>query len=186
MTFVDTRELQIKPSQMLVTPVLVYAPATRPNTRKTHMKRLLSYSVLGLALTLTIAGCDRAKNPQPARADATANVVAFQKIDTVAGTGKEAIAGSSAMVHYTGWLFDPTAPSQHGAKFDSSVGGSPFTFKVGGGQVIKGWDEGVQGMKVGGKRTLILPPEMGYGAGGAGPIPPNANLIFDVELLDVR
>lgn len=147
------------------------------------MKRLLSYSVLGLALTLSVAACKRAEQPRPA---ATANVVAFQKIDTVPGTGKEAIAGSTAVVHYTGWLFDPTAPSQHGAQFDSSRGGQPFSFPLGGGQVIKGWDEGVQGMKVGGKRTLILPPEMGYGAGGAGPIPPNANLIFDVELLDVR
>ncbi|MEH6435055.1 FKBP-type peptidyl-prolyl cis-trans isomerase [Massilia sp. DD77] len=134
-------------------------------------------------MTLSVAACKRAEAPKPA---AAANAVAMQQIDTVPGTGKEATAGSTAVVHYTGWLFDPSAPSQHGAQFDSSQGREPFSFQVGGGQVIKGWDVGVQGMKVGGKRTLILPPEMGYGADGAGPIPPNANLIFDVELLDVR
>jgi FKBP-type peptidyl-prolyl cis-trans isomerase FkpA len=146
------------------------------------MKQLLSSCVLGLTLTLALAGCDRAKAPQ--RAEAAA--VAFQKIDTVTGTGKEAVAGATAVVHYTGWLYEPTAQAQHGAQFDSSSGRSPFSFQLGGGQVIKGWDEGVQGMKVGGKRTLILPPSMGYGDSGSGPIPPNANLIFEVELLDLR
>ncbi|OON63113.1 peptidylprolyl isomerase [Massilia sp. KIM] len=146
------------------------------------MKRLLSYCVLGLALSSTLAACKR----EAAAPASQAPAAAFQKIDTVTGAGKEAVAGSTAVVHYTGWLFDPSAPSQHGAQFDSSKGGSPFSFQVGGGQVIKGWDEGVQGMKVGGKRTLILPPDMGYGASGAGPIPPNANLIFEVELLEVR
>ena len=110
----------------------------------------------------------------------------MQKIDTVTGTGKEATAGATAVVHYTGWLYDPAAPSQRGAQFDSSVGREPFSFQLGGGQVIKGWDEGVQGMKVGGKRTLIVPPDMGYGASGMGPIPANATLTFEVELLDVR
>jgi FKBP-type peptidyl-prolyl cis-trans isomerase FkpA len=146
------------------------------------MKKLLSTSVLALSLTLTLAACDRAKAP-PA---ATAPAVAFQKIDTVAGSGKEAVAGSTAVVNYTGWLYVPDAPQQHGEKFDSSAGRAPFEFHLGAGQVIKGWDEGVQGMKVGGKRTLIVPAAMGYGDGGAGPIPPNATLIFDVELLDVR
>jgi len=80
----------------------------------------------------------------------------------------------------------PSAPAQHGEQFDSSVGRSPFSFQLGGGQVIKGWDEGVQGMKVGGKRTLIVPASYGYGERGVGPIPPNSNLIFDVELLDVK
>lgn len=157
------------------------------------MNKLLSTCILGLAATLAVAGCKRAENPQPAAAAQTAPtaqaeqaVVAFQKIDSVQGSGKEATAGAIAVVNYTGWLFDPSAESQHGAQFDSSVGRSPFSFQLGAGQVIKGWDEGVQGMKVGGKRTLILPPEYGYGAGGAGPIPPNANLIFEVELLDVR
>ncbi|SFC91295.1 FKBP-type peptidyl-prolyl cis-trans isomerase [Massilia yuzhufengensis] len=152
------------------------------------MKQLLSSSALGLAFVLALAGCDRAKTPQPAPAaqPAQSAPIALQKIDTVTGTGKEAVAGSTAVVNYTGWLFDPSAPSQHGAQFDSSVGREPFAFPLGGGQVIKGWDDGVQGMKVGGKRTLIIPAAMGYGEGGAGPIPPDANLIFEVELVDVR
>jgi len=145
-------------------------------------KNLIAYCVAGLALALSATACKRNEAPAPAAASA----VPFQKLDTVTGTGKEAVRGSTAVVHYTGWLYEPKAPAQHGAQFDSSQGREPFSFTVGGGQVIPGWDEGVQGMKVGGKRTLILPPEMGYGAGGAGPIPPNANLIFDVELLDVR
>lgn len=91
-------------------------------------------------------------------------------------------------VHYTGWLYDPSAPNNKGKKFDSSLDrGQPFSFPLGGGRVIRGWDEGVAGMKIGGKRTLIIPPEMGYGANGAGGvIPPNATLIFDVELLGVK
>jgi FKBP-type peptidyl-prolyl cis-trans isomerase FkpA len=147
------------------------------------MKQLLSSCALGLALTLALAGCDRAKAPQPA---ATAAAVPFQKIDTVTGTGKEALAGATAVVNYTGWLYEPAAPQQHGAQFDSSVGREPFSFELGAGRVIQGWDDGVQGMKVGGKRTLIVPASMGYGDSGAGPIPPNATLIFEVELLDVR
>lgn len=149
------------------------------------MKQLLSSCVLGLTLTLALAGCDRAKAPTPAATDAAATV-AFQKIDSVAGTGKEATAGTTAVVNYTGWLYEPNAQSQRGTQFDSSIGRSPFSFPLGGGQVIKGWDEGVQGMKVGGKRTLIVPASMGYGDSGVGPIPPNATLIFEVELLDVR
>jgi FKBP-type peptidyl-prolyl cis-trans isomerase FkpA len=100
--------------------------------------------------------------------------------DITVGTGAKATNGKTVKVHYTGWL-------TNGKKFDSSVDrGQPFSFKLGAGQVIKGWDEGVAGMKVGGKRQLKIPPEAGYGArGAAGVIPPNATLIFDVELLDV-
>src|SRR5471030_1935265 len=153
------------------------------------MKPLFSSCLIGLTLTLAVAGCDRATAPAPASAPAAAAAapaVALQKIDTVAGNGKEAVAGVTAVVNYTGWLYLPSAPQQHGAQFDSSIGRSPFSFQLGAGQVIQGWDEGVKGMKVGGKRTLIVPASLGYGDGGAGPIPPNANLIFDVELLDVR
>lgn len=157
-------------------------PALISSLRKHDMKQLLSSCVIGLALTLALAGCDRAKAPQAA----SANAEPLQKIDTLAGTGKEALAGATAVVNYTGWLYEPNAQAQHGAQFDSSIGRAPFSFKLGAGQVIPGWDEGVQGMKVGGKRTLIVPASMGYGAGGAGPIPPNAKLVFDVELLDVR
>jgi FKBP-type peptidyl-prolyl cis-trans isomerase len=96
--------------------------------------------------------------------------------------------GKIVVVHYTGWLYDPAATDRKGAKFDSSVDRrQPFDFPLGGGRVIKGWDEGVAGMKVGGQRTLVIPPEMGYGARGAGGvIPPNATLLFDVELLEVK
>ncbi len=108
----------------------------------------------------------------------------LQYEDTEVGTGTEATKGKSVTVHYTGWLFNN---AEQGAKFDSSKDrNDPFVFPLGGGMVIKGWDEGVQGMKVGGKRTLIIPAELGYGARGAGGvIPPNATLKFDVELLAV-
>ena len=107
--------------------------------------------------------------------------------DTVVGTGAEASAGQRVRVHYTGWLHDPAAANQRGRKFDSSKDrGQPFSFGLGRGEVIRGWDEGVQGMKVGGTRVLTIPPEMGYGARGAGGvIPPNATLVFEVELLGV-
>ena len=112
----------------------------------------------------------------------------LQKIDVKQGQGAEATPGHTVVVHYTGWLYDPSKPDSHGAKFDSSRDRSaPFTFPLGAGRVIKGWDEGVAGMKVGGQRTLVIPPQLGYGARGAGGvIPPNATLIFDVELLDVQ
>jgi len=101
--------------------------------------------------------------------------------DLTPGTGTEAATGDSVDVHYTGWLTD-------GKKFDSSKDrGRPFSFKLGAGMVIKGWDEGVAGMKVGGKRKLMIPPELGYGTRGAGNvIPPNAELIFEVELLKIK
>jgi len=107
--------------------------------------------------------------------------------DTVTGTGAEATAGNHVRVHYTGWLYDPAAKNSRGKKFDSSKDrGDPFSFGLGGGQVIRGWDEGVQGMKVGGTRVLTIPAELGYGARGAGgAIPPNAMLVFEVELLAV-
>jgi len=112
----------------------------------------------------------------------------LQFTDHQAGTGAEAVAGRQVTVHYTGWLHDPAAPEGKGRKFDSSRDrGQPFTFGLGAGQVIQGWDRGVAGMKVGGRRSLLIPPEMGYGARGAGGvIPPNATLLFDVELLSVR
>ena len=109
----------------------------------------------------------------------------LQYIDTEVGTGAEAKAGQNVLVHYTGWLYNN---GEQGAKFDSSRDrNDPFEFSLGAGMVIKGWDEGVQGMKIGGKRTLIIPAALGYGARGAGGvIPPNATLKFDVELLKVR
>lgn len=112
----------------------------------------------------------------------------LQVIDRKPGFGEIAGRGRTVIVHYTGWLYDGTAADNKGRKFDSSRDrGQPFTFQLGVGKVIPGWDEGVAGMKVGGQRTLIVPPDMGYGARGAGGvIPPNATLVFDVELIGVR
>jgi FKBP-type peptidyl-prolyl cis-trans isomerase FkpA len=116
------------------------------------------------------------------------NVTELVKKDIKIGTGEEAVVGNMVEVHYTGWLYDPAAPDKKGAKFDSSRDrGTPFSFLLGAGRVIKGWDRGVAGMKVGGQRTLTIPAGMAYGTRGAGNvIPPNAALIFDVELLGLR
>ena len=112
------------------------------------------------------------------------------KIDNVVGTGKEATVGSNIVVNYTGWYYKPMATRQRGRKFDSSLdaGRDPLEFQLGAGRVINGWDQGVVGMKVGGKRTLIIPSELAYGKRGAGSgsIAPDSDLIFDVELLDVK
>lgn len=109
--------------------------------------------------------------------------------DTKVGTGKEASTGATVYMHYTGWLYRPLAKNMHGKQFDSSIPrGEPLDFVLGAGRVIKGWDQGIQGMKVGGKRTLIIPSELAYGSRpspGSG-IPPNSALIFDVELMDVK
>ena len=150
------------------------------------MTPMIRAGVLGLALALSLAACKRREEAPSAPLKADTSAIQFQKIDTTAGTGAEARAGSHVTVNYTGWLYLPDAPDHHGEKFDSSIGRKPFTFRLGSGGVIAGWDQGVDGMKVGGKRTLVIPASLGYGADGAGPIPPNANLIFDVELLDVQ
>ena len=136
-----------------------------------------------IASAAWLSACNN--NQAPASTGTTATEVTMQDglkyTDDQVGTGAVATAGKTAVVHYTGWLLD-------GTKFDSSRDrNQPFSFPLGAGQVIKGWDEGVAGMKVGGKRTLIVPPALGYGARGAGGvIPPNATLKFEVELLDVR
>jgi FKBP-type peptidyl-prolyl cis-trans isomerase FkpA len=124
--------------------------------------------------------------PNPSNLSAT--VTDLQITDVKQGTGAEAQSGKPVLVHYTGWLYDSTAPEGKGAKFDSSRDrGVPFGFFLGSGKVIKGWDQGVVGMKVGGQRRLVIPPQLGYGERGAGGvIPPNATLIFDVELIEVK
>jgi FKBP-type peptidyl-prolyl cis-trans isomerase FkpA len=116
------------------------------------------------------------------------NVNELVKTDEVVGSGNEAVPGRHVTVHYTGWLYDESRADKKGNKFDSSRDrNEPFSFGLGGGEVIAGWDQGVAGMKVGGRRTLTIPSSLGYGARGAGGvIPPNATLVFDVELLDVK
>ena len=139
----------------------------------------LAFQLTLIALgSLALAGCGEERS----------NVTQLQMTDGKVGTGNEAAAGQRVTVHYTGWLYDEATPDHKGRKFDSSRDrNEPFEFQLGGGEVIRGWDEGVAGMKVGGQRTLTIPPDMGYGARGAGGvIPPNATLVFDVELLDVR
>lgn len=150
-------------------------------------KTILRAGACAIALALSLAACKRhepAADAPPPQADTSA--IQFQVIDNTVGTGKVAAAGERVTVHYTGWLYAATAPAHHGAEFDSSRGREAFTFRLGSGGVIAGWDQGVAGMKVGGKRTLVIPAALGYGGEGAGPIPANANLIFDVELLDVQ
>ena len=143
-------------------------------------------AVLALALIASLGVSMSAVCP-PALAQGSPQVTASGLIlaDTKVGNGAEAKPGNMCVMHYTGWLYNNGVK---GEKFDSSLDrGEPFAFRLGEGQVIKGWDEGVVGMKVGGKRTLIIPPNLGYGARGAGgAIPPNATLMFDVELLNVR
>jgi FKBP-type peptidyl-prolyl cis-trans isomerase FkpA len=112
----------------------------------------------------------------------------LQISEATVGSGAAAVAGNTLTVNYTGWLYDATAAQNHGKQFDSSIGRAPFSFKLGAGQVISGWDQGMVGMKVGGKRTLIIPSTLGYGSTGAGGglIPPNAALVFDVELIAIQ
>jgi FKBP-type peptidyl-prolyl cis-trans isomerase FkpA len=115
-------------------------------------------------------------------------ITTLQIKDGRVGTGAEAKTGARVTVHYTGWLYDARTADHHGKKFDSSRDhGEPFTFQLGAGMVIRGWDQGVAGMKVGGTRALVIPPALGYGRRGAGAaIPPDSTLVFDVELLDVK
>ena len=116
------------------------------------------------------------------------DVAELQRIDVTAGTGAPATAGDEISVHYTGWLYDQHAPDKRGRKFDSSRDrGEPLVFRLGSGRVIRGWDDGIEGMQRGGKRELRIPAGLGYGARGAGKvIPPGASLVFEVELLDIR
>lgn len=138
-------------------------------------RRFLTSLIFGAAILMSASNAEA----QPASLVST---------DHTVGTGTEAVPGKTVSVHYTGWLFDAAAPENKGKKFDSSRDrGSPFEFPLGASRVIAGWDQGVAGMKVGGQRTLIIPAALGYGARGAGAaIPPNATLVFDVELLDVK
>ncbi len=136
--------------------------------------------------SLATVGCK--KPPSPQAAPPQPAIVELVKTDLAVGESAPIAAGQTAVVHYTGWLYDPSAPQHRGTKFDSSRDkGQPFRFVVGAGRVIKGWDEGVAGMTVGGRRELIVPAHLGYGdAGAGGVIPPGATLLFDVELLAIE
>lgn len=143
------------------------------------MTRLVTVTRI-LAL-MVAAGC--------ARTDPVPPPTTLETIDVQVGSGAEATPGKAVSMHYTGWLYHPGKKNHHGKKFDSSRShGGPFEFTLGNGEVIEGWERGVAGMKVGGRRTLIIPPDLGYGSSGAGGgvIPPNATLVFDVELIGVK
>ena len=147
------------------------------------MKTRFWLSICGIVglLLISTGRPTMAQNEQTGSSPEITTESGLKYVELVVGTGREAAAGNHATVHYTGWL-------TNGTKFDSSVDRrDPFSFPIGAGKVIRGWDEGVAGMKVGGKRKLTIPPQLGYGARGAGGvIPPNATLVFDVELLKVR
>ncbi len=151
-------------------------------------KTLIAGALMLALSTVAAMAADTNKSPERPAMTLPKTVNELIKIDSVQGSGVEALPLNNVSVHYTGWLYDPSQPEGHGKKFDSSKDrGQPFDFFLGGGQVIRGWDEGVVGMKVGGKRTLIIPSHFGYGPQGAGgAIPPNATLLFDVELLGVH
>ena len=134
------------------------------------------------------AGCTVAPADKPVAPKTPPARPAYTRTDLQVGTGSEAQKGRGLSVHYTGWLYDPAQPEMKGRMFDSSRDRGPFNFQLGAGQVIPGWDQGFDGMKVGGRRRLIIPPSLGYGVDGAGGgiIPPNATLMFEMELLDVK
>jgi peptidylprolyl isomerase len=157
--------------------------STFAQRRRTAIMTACAASLLALAGCASTDTATPAAPPVPAMTTTTPS--GLQYADTLPGTGRAPRRGQTAVVHYTGWLYVDGA---RGKKFDSSVDkGKPFEFRVGQGDVIRGWDEGVLTMKTGGRRTLIIPPALGYGERGAGAdIPPNATLIFDVELIAVK
>jgi len=152
-----------------------------PLRRLVLILAVCALSVMGATCSTTPSDTEFARMGQ-------SNITELIKTDHTAGAGAEATAGQQVTVHYTGWLYEETAGDKKGRKFDSSRDrNEPFTFRLGAGEVIRGWDEGVAGMRIGGQRTLTIPPDLGYGRRGAGGvIPPNATLVFDVELLGVQ
>jgi FKBP-type peptidyl-prolyl cis-trans isomerase len=147
--------------------------------------RILSL-ICAAGLIVGSAACGGNDN-SPSGETGASNITTLQITDVKVGTGTEATAGRTVSVHYTGWLYSESAADHHGSKFDSSRDrNQPLSFTLGAGQVIAGWDQGIAGMKVGGQRTLVIPPSLGYGSAGNPPIPGNATLVFDVELLNVQ
>jgi FKBP-type peptidyl-prolyl cis-trans isomerase len=137
--------------------------------------------VLALAALPLIAGCGSSSPSTPSTSSGT-----FTQTDLVVGTGPDATVGKTISVNYTLWLYDTSKTDGKGTLVQSSVGSTPFSFVLGAGQVIKGWDQGVVGMKVGGTRRLIVPPDLAYGSTGQNGIPANATLVFDISLLSVQ
>jgi FKBP-type peptidyl-prolyl cis-trans isomerase FkpA len=140
--------------------------------------RRITLGLLGMLFAVAAAACgDSPTLPSTAP---------YRQTDVRVGTGTEATAGTLVTVNYTGWLYDAARLDGKGVQFDTSIGTTPFSFPLGLGQVIAGWDQGVPGMKVGGLRRLVVPPSLAYGAVRYGPIPPDATLVFDIELVDVQ
>jgi FKBP-type peptidyl-prolyl cis-trans isomerase FkpA len=158
---------------------------TRGKIMKNALKLIASLLVVtGIA---ACGGSGYSSDSSSIDSSGSSSVTVLLKTDTVVGTGATATAGKAVSVNYTGWLYSANAASNHGAQFDSSAShGAAFNFVLGAGQVIAGWDQGVAGMQVGGKRTLIIPSSLAYGATGNGTIPPYAALVFDIELLSVN
>jgi FKBP-type peptidyl-prolyl cis-trans isomerase FkpA len=142
------------------------------------MFRTLTLAALALICTVTAACVGSATGPS--------TNVPYTQTDLKVGTGATAALGNTLTVNYTGWLYDPDKPDDKGIVFDTSAGATPFSFTLGAGQVIKGWDQGVSGMKIGGIRRLIIPPSLAYGGTRSGAIPPYSTLVFDIELVNVQ
>ncbi len=151
--------------------------------RRNVLIRRVPVLFASLLLIAPIAGCGDDSPTSPS----VGLAVPFSTRDLTVGTGQEAMNGDRVTVHYTGWLYDANAPDNKGTQFDSSVSrGEPFVFVLGARQVIQGWDRGILGMRVGGRRVIVIPPELGYGEAGSPPvIPSNATLLFEVELLSI-
>ncbi|MGE0593238.1 MAG: FKBP-type peptidyl-prolyl cis-trans isomerase [Vicinamibacterales bacterium] len=143
------------------------------------MPRIPALVIAALLFVAACGGDSSPTAPSPPRGE-------FSQTDLVVGSGVAAAAGRVVSVNYTGWLYDPAQPEGKGTQFDTSVGRGPFAFVLGSGGVIRGWDQGVVGMRVGGQRRLVIPPELAYGASGRDIIPPNATLVFDIVLLSVQ
>ena len=146
------------------------------------MKRILIYVVLAAAIACGGTGRPGAAGPY------TGPQPSFAQTDLTLGTGARAARTARITVNYTGWVYDPNKPDHKGSQFDTSVGRGPFSFTLGAGEVIRGWDQGFNDMRVGGKRRLVIPADLAYGMEGSpdGSIPPNAPLVFEMELLDVK
>ncbi|HVD91626.1 MAG TPA: FKBP-type peptidyl-prolyl cis-trans isomerase [Vicinamibacterales bacterium] len=144
-----------------------------------HLRRGAAALASAGLLSTCLAGCGTSST-------SPSNVVPFSQLDVRLGTGTDAVAGKALTVNYTGWLYDASKTDAKGIQFETSVGGTPFTFTLGANQVIQGWERGIPGMKIGGVRRLVIPSSLAYGASRNGPIPPYASLVFEIELLDVQ